>query len=44
MLSFSDEKVDGPCFLELTENDLKSFGLPLGIRKKVHTLQKEVML
>ena len=44
MLSFSDEKVDGPCFLELTDDDLKSVGLKLGTRRKVHTLQKEVKL
>ena len=42
MFGFLDEKVDGPCFLKLTEDNLKYFGLPLGIIMKVQDLQEEV--
>ena len=43
VLLFLDKKVDGQCFLKLTEDELRSFGLPLGIKIKVQTLQKKVM-
>ena len=40
---FVVNQLDGQCFLELTEDDLKSIVKPLGVRMKLKALQKKVL-
>ena len=38
-----DNEIDGPAFIELTENDIKTMIKPLGVVKKILRLQKSVV-
>lgn len=43
LISFlTDNQVDGECFLELSESDVKEIVKPLGIVKKILRLIREV--